>query len=225
MNSCGALYTYSLYDKQVNEAGAWANEMVHQAIFSLHSLNRNIATLQIGLITSHLTMTALSIPYWSFVTSGLLSLEPFPSARSPNEEGVSGLWTKTLIPLFVLLLLLGREEDKKRTSTQYIGILKHHHECYCASACGAVRHHPVVPACQLSYPHQATYLMSSFPTGRRFPFPQINEEGRSHLILPENRKRSAMPGRGDGKRNGSEERNWGSSGCFTPNPTRFRDGA
>ncbi|GKC06248.1 hypothetical protein Tco_0997858 [Tanacetum coccineum] len=29
---------------------------------------------------------------------------------------------------------------------------------------------------------------------------------RSHLILPKNRKRSAMPGRGDGKRNGSEER-------------------
>ncbi|CAJ2638385.1 unnamed protein product [Trifolium pratense] len=49
--------------------------------------------------------------------------------------------------------------------------------------------------------------MSSLPTGRRFLFPQINEEGRSQLILPKNRKRSAMPGRGDGKRNGSEERN------------------
>nr|GEY99280.1 hypothetical protein [Tanacetum cinerariifolium] len=46
----------------------------------------------------------------------------------------------------------------------------------------------------LRYPHQATYLMSSFPTGRRFLSPQINEEGRSHLILPKNRKRSAMPG-------------------------------
>nr|KAJ0204770.1 hypothetical protein LSAT_V11C500281690 [Lactuca sativa] len=44
--------------------------------------------------------------------------------------------------------------------------------------------------------------------------PQINEEGRSHLILPKNRKRSAMPGRGDGKRNGSEERNLGSQ-CFS----------
>ncbi|GKD86406.1 hypothetical protein Tco_1357560, partial [Tanacetum coccineum] len=43
MNSCGALCTYSLYDKQVNGAGAWANGMVHQAIFSLHSLNRNRA--------------------------------------------------------------------------------------------------------------------------------------------------------------------------------------
>ncbi|GJY10585.1 nuclear poly(A) polymerase 4-like protein isoform X1 [Tanacetum coccineum] len=31
--------------------------------------------------------------------------------RSPNEEGVSGLWSKMLILLFVLLLLLGREED------------------------------------------------------------------------------------------------------------------
>jgi len=56
--------------------------------------------------------------------------------------------------------------------------------------------------------------MSSFPTGRRFPFPQINEEGRRKLILPKNRKRSAMPGRGDGKRNGSEEKNWGSQ-CFS----------
>ena len=27
--------------------------------------------------------------------------------------------------------------------------------------------------------------MSSFPTGRRFPFPQINEEGRRLLILSE----------------------------------------
>ena len=116
IHSCGALCTYSLYDKQVNGAGAWANGTVHQAIFSLHSLNRNRATLQIGLITSHLTVIALSIPYWSFVTSGLPSLEPFPSARSPNEEGVSGLWSKMLIPLFVLLLLLGREEDKKRPS-------------------------------------------------------------------------------------------------------------
>ncbi|KAI5667528.1 hypothetical protein M9H77_17381 [Catharanthus roseus] len=33
-------------------------------------------------------------------------------------------------------------------------------------------------------------------------------------ILPKNRKRSPMPGRGDGKRNGSEERNWGSQ-CFS----------
>ena len=58
------------------------------------------------------------------------------------------------------------------------------------------------------------HWMSSFPTGRRFLFPQINEEGRSQLILPKNRKRSAMPGRGDGKRNGSEEKNWGSQ-CFS----------
>ncbi|KAL0288092.1 UNVERIFIED_CONTAM: hypothetical protein Scaly_2743400 [Sesamum calycinum] len=67
----------------------------------------------------------------------------------------------------------------------YIGILKHHHERYRASACGAT-----------------------------FPFPQINEEGRRKWILPKNRKRSAMPGRGDGKRNGSEEINWGSQ-CFS----------
>ncbi|WOG81113.1 hypothetical protein DCAR_0100258 [Daucus carota subsp. sativus] len=38
--------------------------------------------------------------------------------------------------------------------------------------------------------------------------------GRSQLILPKNRKRSAMPGRGDGKRNGSGEINWGSQ-CFS----------
>ncbi|CAN1824627.1 hypothetical protein LINPERHAP1_LOCUS30844 [Linum perenne] len=76
------------------------------------------------------------------------------------------------------------------------------------------------PVCQLSYPHQATYLMSSFPTGRRFLFPQINEEGRSQLILPKNRKRSAMPGRGNGKREDSEERNWASQCFSTPNEMR-----
>ncbi|GER45593.1 cytochrome P450 [Striga asiatica] len=43
---------------------------------------------------------------------------------------------------------------------------------------------------------------------------RINEEGRRKWILPKNRKRSAMPGRGDGKRKGSEERNWGSQ-CFS----------
>ncbi|MCI15756.1 hypothetical protein A2U01_0036894, partial [Trifolium medium] len=47
----------------------------------------------------------------------------------------------------------------------------------------------------------------------------INEEGISLLILPKNRNRSAMPGRGDGKRNDSEKRN-GDSQCFTPRPTR-----
>lgn len=56
--------------------------------------------------------------------------------------------------------------------------------------------------------------MSSFPTGRPFLFPQINEEERRKWILPKNRKRSAMPGRGDGKRKGSEEINWGSQ-CFS----------
>lgn len=40
--------------------------------------------------------------------------------------------------------------------------------------------------------------MSSFPTGRQFLFPQINEEGRSQLILPKNRKRSGRGG-GTGK--------------------------
>ncbi|KAM7249827.1 hypothetical protein ACFE04_019606 [Oxalis oulophora] len=43
------------------------------------------------------------------------------------------------------------------------------------------------------------------------------EKGRSQWILPKNRKRSAMPGRGDGKRNGSEEINWGSQCFSTPN--------
>ena len=65
--------------------------------------------------------------------------------------------------------------------------------------------HPTL-ACKLSYPHQATTLMSSFPTGGLFPFPLINEEGRSRLILSKNRKRSTMLGRGDGKRNCSQER-------------------
>ncbi|KAE8647108.1 hypothetical protein Csa_021712 [Cucumis sativus] len=41
--------------------------------------------------------------------------------------------------------------------------------------------------------------MSSFPTGRRFLFPQINEEGRSQLIRKNHRKRSAMPGGGTGE--------------------------
>lgn len=62
--------------------------------------------------------------------------------------------------------------------------------------------------------------MSSLPTGRRFLFPQINEEGRSQLILPKNQKRSAMPGQGDGKRNGYEERNGGSQSFSTPNEMR-----
>jgi len=55
--------------------------------------------------------------------------------------------------------------------------------------------------------------MSSLPTSRRFLFPQISDEGRSQWILPNNQKWSAMPGRGDGKRNGSEERNGGSQCC------------
>ncbi|CAN6445329.1 unnamed protein product [Victoria cruziana] len=52
---------------------------------------------------------------------------------------------------------------------------------------------------------------------RRFLFPRINKEGRSQLILPKNRKRSAMPGWGDGKRNCSEDQNWGSQCFSTPN--------
>ncbi|EXB28729.1 hypothetical protein L484_009415 [Morus notabilis] len=55
---------------------------------------------------------------------------------------------------------------------------------------------------------------------RAFACGAINEEGGSQLILPKNRKRSAMPGRGDGKRNGSEERNWGSQCFSTPNEIR-----
>ncbi|GJW00445.1 hypothetical protein Tco_1555696 [Tanacetum coccineum] len=66
----------------------------------------------------------------------------------------------------------------------------------------------------LAIPHQATYLNVYFQLVDGSFSPQINEEGRSHLILPKNRKRSAMLGRGDGKRNGSEERNWGSQ-CFS----------
>ncbi|CAH1418992.1 unnamed protein product [Lactuca virosa] len=40
--------------------------------------------------------------------------------------------------------------DRGHTWTQYNGILKHHHEHYHASAYGAVRHHPVVPAANSS---------------------------------------------------------------------------
>lgn len=35
MNSCGALCTYSLYDKQVNGAGAWRTERFIQPFFAL----------------------------------------------------------------------------------------------------------------------------------------------------------------------------------------------
>lgn len=52
--------------------------------------------------------------------------------------------------------------------------------------------------------------MSSFPTGRRFLFPQINEEVDSS----EEPEAKRYAGAGDGKRNGSEERNWGSQ-CFS----------
>lgn len=44
--------------------------------------------------------------------AGFPSLERFPSALRPNEEGFSG--SIMLIPLFVLLL--GREEDNKTRS-------------------------------------------------------------------------------------------------------------
>lgn len=71
--------TYSLYDKQVNGAGAWRT--VHQTIYRLNPLNRKRGTLQIGgVIASHLTVIALSIPYWSFVTSGR-----FPVARAFSQ--------------------------------------------------------------------------------------------------------------------------------------------
>lgn len=43
IHSCGALCTYSLYDKQVNGAGAWRTE--HQAISRLNPLNRKRGTL------------------------------------------------------------------------------------------------------------------------------------------------------------------------------------
>jgi hypothetical protein len=35
MNSCGALCTYSLYDKQVNGAGAWRTERFIKPFFAL----------------------------------------------------------------------------------------------------------------------------------------------------------------------------------------------
>ena len=85
IDSCGALCTYSLYDKQVNVAGAWRT--VHQAIFRLNSLNRNRGSFQIRVRNSHLTVIALSIPYWSFVTSGRF---PVASAFSQCAEPQRG---------------------------------------------------------------------------------------------------------------------------------------
>ncbi|KAK4411968.1 hypothetical protein Salat_2998700 [Sesamum alatum] len=66
---------------------------------------------------------------------------------------------------------------------------------------------------------------------------RINEEGRRKWILPKNRKRSAMPGRGDGKKKRLRRKKLGfpmllhaqrdapTSGCFTPNPQGSEDGA
>lgn len=69
-----------------------ANGTVHQAIFRLNSLNRNRGTLQIGVISSHLTVIALSIPYLNFLTSGRFPVAlAFFQCAEPNEEGVSGL--------------------------------------------------------------------------------------------------------------------------------------
>lgn len=48
IDSCGALCTYSLYDKQVNGARCVANGTVHQAISRLLNRNRKRGTLQIG---------------------------------------------------------------------------------------------------------------------------------------------------------------------------------
>ncbi|KAL0329114.1 UNVERIFIED_CONTAM: hypothetical protein Sradi_4898100 [Sesamum radiatum] len=59
-----------------------------------------------------------------------------------------------------------------------------------------------------------TFLLVHHERYRASACGAINEEGRRKWILPKNRKRSAMPGRGDGKRNGSEEINWGSQ-CFS----------
>lgn len=57
--------------------------------------------------------------------------------------------------------------------------------------------------------------MSSFPTGRPFLFPQINEEERRNgNVSGFFRRTGSEAGRGDGKRKGSEERNWGSQ-CFS----------
>lgn len=67
--------------------------------------------------------------------AGFPSLEPFPSARSPNEEGVSGLWSIMLIPLFVLLLLLGREEDKKRPSVLLVSQPVASKDCPLSAGC------------------------------------------------------------------------------------------
>jgi len=74
--------------------------------------------------------------------------------------------------------------------------------------------------------------MSSFPTGRRFLFPQINEEERSQLILQQKEpeaKRYAGAGGREKKGLRREklrfpmllhaQRDAPTSGCFTPNPT------
>ncbi|KAF9590869.1 hypothetical protein IFM89_039178 [Coptis chinensis] len=74
IHSCGALCTYSLYDKQVNGAVRGTERFIKP--FRPQPLNRKRGTLQIGALRD-LTVIALSIPYWSFRTSG-----QFPAARA-----------------------------------------------------------------------------------------------------------------------------------------------
>ncbi|KAH7843497.1 hypothetical protein Vadar_022970 [Vaccinium darrowii] len=52
------------------------------------------------------------------------------------------------------------------------------------------------------------------------PVVRSRKEGRSQLILPKNRKQSAIPGWGDGNINSSEVRNCSSQRFSTPNEMR-----
>jgi len=67
--------------------------------------------------------------------AGFPSLERFPNARGPNEEGVSGFRAIMLIPLFVLLLLLGRGEDKKTRSVLLVSQPVASKDCPLSAGC------------------------------------------------------------------------------------------
>lgn len=79
-----------------------AKGRVHQAISRLNPLNMKRGTLQIG---SNCFAPDCDSPLdtLSFVTSGRFPVAravSFPSARSPNEEGVSGLSLSQSNPSF-----------------------------------------------------------------------------------------------------------------------------
>lgn len=78
------IFIYMVIPDCVPEKVAYLKERAGTLLIVDHpqptTLNRKKGTLQIGLIASHLTVIALSIPYSSFVTSGR-----FPVARAFSQ--------------------------------------------------------------------------------------------------------------------------------------------